>query len=202
MRVKQEMMLHVQEFNLCRRANAGWLVVLLFAALTLLPDVFAYGDATNDPGTPYIEPNEVAPPLLFIPIILALFVALVLGIFLVGLGAALAAALIALAGGLTIFGIVSTSVVIGALKKSVGTGFRALFLQVGVILGIPMGIGSTWLFTWVLHLEWSLTAHLVGGALGGAIGGLLVACLFNLSWSGVVAWLLRRHERKSGSSTM
>jgi len=170
-------------------------LVFLLTVVFVLTALSAWAN-TNALVSPAAEPDEIGSPMVAGFLMLVLFVAFVAGLFLLGFGAAVGIALIALAGGLTAFGIVSSSVVIGFLQRSVTAAFRALFLQLGAVAGIPCGIGATWLFTWLSHTDWSLGMHLWIGGLYGLLSGFLVALLFNFAWSSAVAWLIKRHEKR------
>jgi hypothetical protein len=103
-------------------------------------------------------------------------------------GLAIAAVLVAL-------GIFSTSVVVGVLRRSVGAGFRAAFLQVGAVLGLLGGslavLGLSWITASPLNspLRWSV------GCLGGLAAGVALAWLFNRAWGWLAQALARKLSR-------
>jgi hypothetical protein len=117
-------------------------------------------------------------------------------VLLLGIGLALGIVLCAVAGALAAFGILSSSVAIGFIRRSPASGVRALIIQVGALGGIPCGIGAACLVSWLAHSQWSMTARLLVGGFCGLIGGIVVAWLFNFVWSKIAAWILELYERK------
>jgi len=113
-----------------------------------------------------------------------------------GLGLAAGIIVFALAGALVTFGIMSSSVAVGFLRRRPTSGFRALFVQLGAVAGIPCGIGATWLVSWLAHSHWSTALRLLVGSVCGLACGVAVALLFNFAWGRIAGWLLRRYERR------
>ena len=132
------------------------------------------------PGAGGFEPLA----LIMIGILLvAMFVIVVVCCLVIGL--AILATILAGAG------IVSASIIVGFLCRSVSAGFRALFLLVGALLGI---IGGT-IGTLVTQPVWNSPLRWIVGIAVGLFAGLLVAWLFNRSWSYVVQKLTIRFKR-------
>ena len=125
--------------------------------------------------------------------ILFLVVALML---LLGVGLVVGIVLCLLAGGLAAFGILSSSVAVGFVRRSPASGFRALILQVGAAAGIPCGIAAAWLAALIAHSHWSATARLLAGATGGLLCGVAVAVLFNFAWGRIAALIIARQDRR------
>lgn len=113
--------------------------------------------------------------------ILALFFG-IFALFLIGVGIAAGIAVLALAGTLTFFGIISASTLFGILNRSPTAGFRVLFLQLGVASGIPLGIGAAFLWTYLFDENLRPMDEVMLGALVGIGGGLVAALAFNYGW--------------------
>ncbi len=166
---------------------------LLAIALGLLP---ALADGTNDPFLPPFDADDFSPLLGLLALFLAL-VMVVVFVFLLAVGLVACVVLCALAGALAALGILSTSVAVGFIRRSPASGFRALFLQLGAVIGVPCGIGAAWLVSWLVGGDWSITARLLVGGTGGLVCGILVAWLFNLVWSKLAEWILARHDQRN-----
>jgi hypothetical protein len=113
----------------------------------------------------------------------------------IGAGAVAALVLLVLIGllaGLITAGIVSASVVIGVLRRSVSTGFRVLFLQVGGVGGLIVGALGAWLFLLLGKLPMNSVTPWVIGPLVGVAFGLGAAWMFNFAWGRSVEWIARR----------
>jgi len=106
----------------------------------------------------------------------------IFALLLIGVGIAAGIALLALAGALTFFGIISTSTVFGILNRSPGAGFRFLFLQLGAAAGIPLGIGSAFLWTYLFDENLRPIDEVLLGGMVGLVGGLAAALAFNYGW--------------------
>jgi len=118
--------------------------------------------------------------------------AIVLILILVGIGIVVGTAVVMIAAGLVAAGILSSSTLMGVLTRRPSVAAQVLFLQLGALCGIAAGIGllalGNYLFAWGLEFGW---IALVGGGTGlGA--GLIVALLFNLAWTRLLAWGVER----------
>ena len=160
---------------------ARLLLLLCFAhgyALELQPSDF--------PGE---EPADIGPGIFVIFMLIAFlvlcFLALLLGIF---------AALI-LAGFITA-GIISASVMTAVLKRSVSSGFRALFLQIGGVLGLIAGAIGAMLFIWLAKIPSDSPQPWIIGLMAGLVWGVLSALLFNFAWHRIVDWIAARLPRR------
>jgi hypothetical protein len=167
-------------------------MLILFAMAALFLSVLPLlADGTNAPAPPPLEGDDFNPGLLiFVVVILAACA------FLVGAGLVGGIVAFALAGALTAFGIISSSVVIGFIQRSPASGFRALFIQLGAVAGIPCGIGAMWLVSWLAHSPSSTAFRLLVGSVCGLSCGVAVALLFNFAWGRTAGWLLRRFESR------
>ena len=125
---------------------------------------------------------------MLIAFLLACAVALVLGT----LAALVLLVMLGLLAGLIAAGMVSASVVIGVLKRSVTMGFRALFLQIGGVVGLIIGSLSAWLFVLLAKLPMHSVGPWVIGPLVGVVFGLLAAWMFNFAWGRSVEWIARK----------
>ena len=169
---------------------------LLFAmavlALGILP---LLADDTNTPAAPPVPVDDFS-PMQFGVTMLVLMVVVVVSVFLLGIGLAVGIALCALAGALTAFGILSSSVAIGFIRRSPVSGVRALILQLGALIGVPCGIAAAWLVSWLAHSQWSITARLLVGGISGLVCGIMVSLLVNFIWTRVAAWIIELYERR------
>jgi len=124
--------------------------------------------------------------LIMLAILLAAcFLALLLGIF----------AALVLAGFITA-GIISASVMTAVLKRSVSSGFRALFLQIGGVLGLITGAVGAMLFIWLAKIPSDSPQPWIIGLLAGLLWGVLSACLFNFAWHRIVEWIAAKLPRR------
>src|SRR5687768_2653756 len=111
-------------------------------------------------------------------LVVACFLALLLGIF---------AALIL--AGVIKGGIISASVAAAVFQRSVSSGFRALFLQVGAVVGLLTGAVGAMIFIWLAKVPSGSPQPWVIGVLAGLVWGVLSACLFNFAWGRIVEWI-------------
>lgn len=159
-----------------------------FNALTLISLCLRF---FGDPRSPEFPIQADFSPFLFPTLILVLivcFLSLLLGIF----------AALVLAGFITA-GIISASVMTAVLKRSVSSGFRALFLQIGGVLGLITGAVGAMIFIWLAKIPSDSPLPWIIGLIAGLLWGLLSACLFNFAWRRIVEWIaakLPRHKTK------
>lgn len=149
----------------------------------------ACGAADQPPAPDHYE--EDFNPFLFLMLIAFLFAC---GLA-VGAGTVAAFVLLVMVGilaGLIAAGMVSASVVVGVLRRSVSMGFRALFLQIGGVLGLIMGALGAWLFILLAKLPMDSVRPWVIGPLAGVAFGLLAAWMFNFAWGRSVEWIARK----------
>jgi hypothetical protein len=122
-----------------------------------------------------IDPGDDFSPMLAVFALIAILIAL----FLIGVGifvaAAVAASLAVLAG----LGIVSSAVLVGLVKRRFTSGLRALHYQVFALLAVPAGIGVLWLGSYLMQSQLSLTEILTIGSVAGIGGGLALAFLLD-----------------------
>lgn len=146
----------------------------------------AVDEAPGAEGPDYIE-DDFAPGLgLF-----ALFM-IVLLLMLVGAGAVLAGVAILITAGLAGLGILTTSTLAGLVSKRPRTAFKAFFLQLGCLLGMPAGAGLAFLAAWIGELPYATWSVVTAGAITGWAGGFLLALLFNLAWQKILSLLSKR----------
>lgn len=135
------------------------------------------------------EIEEIGPPMFVFFIIILFFVicflALLLGIF----------AALVLTGFITA-GIISASVMTAVLKRSVSSGFRALFLQIGGVLGLATGAVGAMIFIWLAKIPSDSPLPWIIGLIAGLVWGLLSACLFNFAWRRIVDWIAAKLPRR------
>jgi hypothetical protein len=125
--------------------------------------------------------------VLVLPFALGATAAIVL--ILIAVGATLAAILLTA-------GIVSTAFLAGVLRKSVSAGFRALFIQLGALIGVIGGVIATSSVTLITKAAWNSPLRWVTGIGIGLFVGILMAWIFNLVWSGIAQWLAEKLEKR------
>lgn len=139
----------------------------------------------SEPSPSEFEDVDFGLWIILITFLIACFLALLLGIF----------AVLVLAGFITA-GIVSASVMAAVLRKSVSSGFRALFLQIGGVLGLATGATGAMLFIWLAKIPSDSPKPWMIGLIAGLVWGLLSACLFNFAWRRIVEWIAAKLPRR------
>lgn len=109
----------------------------------------------------------------------------------------LAAVCVCIGIGLLAVGIISTAVLTGVLQRSVSSAFRTLFLLVGAVSGLVLGIVLSSMAGLFFHLSWQNPARTIVSALVGLVSGLLFAWVFNRAWTQVAQWLSKKLKSKS-----
>lgn len=109
---------------------------------------------------------------LFIPMVIIFIVfaaAMLLGVALIAM--------------LILLGIVSSSVIIGFLKKQPTAGVRAFVIQSCSVAGIVCGILGFWLASWIFELELAPWPWTMYAAICGLLFGVVIALAVNCAWS-------------------
>ena len=139
------------------------------------------GPARFEQETTYIEEpledDSMGPLLIPMMIILVIFAAMIL----FGLG---------LTALLVLLGIVSSSVIIGFLRKRPGAAVGALVIQFGAVVGIVCGVVAFWLAKYLFDLGlafWPLTLY---GAICGLVFGVVIGVLLNFAWNRAYRWII------------
>ena len=114
-----------------------------------------------------------------------------------GVGIALALLVCIILSILAFFGIVSSSVVFGFIKKNPASAFRMLFLQLGAVAGLFCGLAGTFVASWIVDFPWR--DYLLYGSVTGVLCGLFVAWLFNCAWGGMHGQMTIRYEARKGN---
>ncbi|MFC5456354.1 hypothetical protein [Prosthecobacter fluviatilis] len=112
----------------------------------------------------------------------------------VGIGAGLFAC--AIAAGMVMLGVVSSSVALGFFTKRPATAMRALLLQCGVLAGIPAGAVTAWVGRTVLEKvdeSWMIAVY---GGVGGAFAGALLALMLDFILRRTHAWVEERLKQR------
>jgi hypothetical protein len=158
----------------------------VLAPLALFLLSFAYGHAPEPqpPDLTGVEFNPFLSGMLFL-FLLICFLALLVGVF----------AALVLAGFITA-GIISASVMTAVLKRSVSSGFRVLFLQIGGVLGLLTGAAGAMIFIWLAKIPSDSPQPWIIGLIAGLLWGLLSACLFNFAWRRIVEWIAAKLPRR------
>ena len=117
-------------------------------------------------------------------------------LLLIGVGIALGVIAVIVLCLLTFFGMISSSVIFGFLKKNPASAFRMLFLQLGALIGLFCGIAGTLLASWIIDFDWK--EYALYGCFAGIIGGLFLAWLFNSLCSRMHGVMTIRYEGRRG----
>lgn len=117
-------------------------------------------------------------------------------VVLIGAGIGIGLFACAIAAGLAMLGVVSSSVALGFVTKRPATAVRALLLQCGILAGIPAGAVTAWVGRTVLeHVDESWMIAVYGG-IGGAFAGAMLALLLDFIFRRTHAWVEQRMKRK------
>lgn len=132
-------------------------------------------DAVEDDAVPFASALGLVGALGFVALIALAFLAALAGLAALGL--------------LVTLGVVSSSVLFAVWKRNATSGFRVLFIQIGIGLGALSGLAAGG-----LHRTFSAPPHLdilwlAIPTLAGAAFGVLVALLFNFAWTRLLNWL-------------
>lgn len=118
-------------------------------------------------------------------------------VVLIGAGIGIGLFACAIAAGLAMLGVVSSSVALGFVTKRPATAVRALLLQCGILAGIPAGAVTAWVGRSVLeHVDESWMIAVYGG-IGGAFAGALLALLLDFIFRRTHAWVEQRMKQKA-----
>lgn len=123
---------------------------------------------------PMQNPDADFAPGLFIGAVLMIAVLLVL----IGIGLVLGLAIVGLAAAGLAFGVLSASVLVGYLNKSVHTGLRTFVLIVSALLGALAGIVLIAVIESLQHIPFSVLQTIVSGGIAGSVGGYFMGLLF------------------------
>jgi hypothetical protein len=171
------------------QSELGWPRELTLAEVQPMLEKWRHAQVETEPpllaGAGFPEPFAIFALLMFLA---ACVVALVVG----AVGALVLLLTIGLLAGLIAAGMVSASVVIGVLRRSATTGFRALFFQFGGAIGLIMGSLGAWVFIVLAKFPTNSVKPWVIGPLLGVLFGLLAAWMFNFAWGRTVEWIARK----------
>ena len=113
-----------------------------------------------------IESDEPMQLFLLVILLVVLFVAL-------GIGITLTILTLSIIFGLAVFGILSTSIIVGIYKKSLEKGFKTLIILSSTIFGILLSLVLFWFQNKIQHW-WSMQTALISGFIFGALSGFIV----------------------------
>ncbi|MDB6017991.1 MAG: hypothetical protein JWR19_2480 [Pedosphaera sp.] len=133
---------------------------------------------------------DPAPAMFMLFMLLALLVGCCLALIIGAMCVAIVAVM--LAGG-----IVSASVLIGILRRSVSAGFRALIIQLGAVAGMAGGAIATCVVTLITKARWNSPSYWIIGIILGLFAGILFAWVINRIWGRVVQALTQRLENRN-----
>jgi hypothetical protein len=104
---------------------------------------------------------------------------LVIALALIGVGIVVGAMLCCVAAALCAVGVISSSVVIGAVSRRPSEATRAFVFQCALIAGIPSGILCAWIARAAFGVSGAVSLIPLYGALGGVAAGLVIALLLD-----------------------
>jgi len=110
------------------------------------------------------------------------FLAIVVVLVLLGMGAVLALVFVGIVACLLGFGILTMSTLIGVISRRPRTAVKAFFLQVCGVAGMICGAGTAILMKWLATLQISTSSAIVTGSIVGLLLGVALAVLFNYAW--------------------
>lgn len=148
-------------------------------------------ELSNHGEEPFAEDDDFNPGLGIFALIICLGICL-----LIGVGIALALLGCFILAMLAFFGIISSSVIFGFIKKNPSSAVRILFLQLGAVAGLFCGLAGTFLASLFAEFPWK--EYLLYGSLSGILGGLFVAWLFNCAWGNMGGHMTVRYEARRG----
>lgn len=122
-----------------------------------------------------VGPDDDFSPMLFMMAIFAILIMLVLLGICLAIAAITAACLLVLVA----LGILSTSVLIGILRRKFSSGLRALHYQVCSAIALPVGAALAWLGVWLFDASGHLPVAIAIGALSGVCAGLTIAYILD-----------------------
>jgi len=156
------------------------------SAAATAPAATQYLDPDDDPNSDSIG----TPALGLFALVMFLIMGAIAIVFLVF--AAIAIVLGIVAALIILFllavGILSTSVLFAFLRRSVGSGFRALFIQIGMVVGLPLGLAATWIASRLFAVPGGRLLRYGAGGICGVLAGFAVAILFNYLWGRLIRW--------------
>jgi hypothetical protein len=173
--------------------------LLVLATMLLCGQVSAIAATNNVTEAESIQVSEDADYIEddFAPILgIVTVFAIVIMLMLLGAGAAIALLVLLVAGGMVLLGILTTSTVTGFLTKRPKAAFKALFLQLGGVLGAIAGVGLAFVAAWLLESELSRAVTCSTGAVIGLVAGILLAFIFNVLWAKALSFLTARLSSK------
>ncbi|HVX50168.1 MAG TPA: hypothetical protein VHB48_08415 [Chitinophagaceae bacterium] len=129
---------------------------------------------------------------LFLFVFAAAFFGAILGAAIAGAGLAFIAILFAVM--FVSVGIVSASVFVGLLSKSVKAGFRTLVVLICALCCSAIGSGGVYIVKKIFHMSITEAKSLIVGGTGGLIGGVLLGLII----SKVMLYLLQYFKQKAG----
>ena len=123
-------------------------------------------------------------------------IAMIVMIVLIGVGIGIGLFACIIAAGLTMVGVVSSSVALGFFTNRPATAVRVLLLQCGILAGIPAGAITAWLGRALLEKvdeSWIIAVY---GGIGGAFAGAVLALLLDFIFRRTHGWLEQRMKQK------
>jgi len=127
-----------------------------------------------------------------------LFIFLIV-LMVIGAGIGLALVSAAAAWVLVLMGIVSTSLVMGILRRSLGAGVRSFVYQGAAVAGAVAGLGIGFFVRWLLANSWTNGMTALIGAGAGLAGGLVLAAILVFAVSATIRFIQTRSHALSGS---
>jgi hypothetical protein len=121
--------------------------------------------------------------------IFTLFLLLIVGLFLWGAAIAITVFAVVCIAVLAALGIVSSSVIIGVLRRRFSSGLRAFHFQVLGAIGWIAGIGVLWFGASLFNMHLREREIFVIGSFAGICAGLLLALVLDRLAGSVFRWI-------------
>jgi len=177
-----------------------FLTIAVVLALALIPTTARAESPSTAPaatqpaavtGGPAAGPASTPAADGFSPMILLAVVA-ILFLFCVAvvLAAILSAAALFLGAALLLFGIISSSVLVGLIRRTGGSAARAFIVQASAVIGAPVGVVALWLQNRLFHIGLSHGVIVFVGIVGGLATGAAAGALFSLAAARLARLLL------------
>lgn len=164
-----------------------------FSLAEVRPILEKWKTSPVEPKPPDIPGSDIPDPLpalLVLLVLITLLAVCFLAVF-ITVGCLVVFSVMLLAG------IISTSVVIGIIRRSTSAGFRSLFIQIGALAGMAGGATATCIVTWIARSHWNSPMCWVIGIAFGALIGMWLAWLFNKLWSHLARALAQKLEHRN-----
>jgi hypothetical protein len=149
-----------------------------FTLAEVRPILKKWEQSPLEPRPPDLPGSDFGTPVGMLLVLLA-FLALLVGCSITLAAAVVISIVTAIA---LAVGIISTSFLVGILRRSVASGFRTLFIQLGAVAGMVDGTIVMYITTHFFRTSWNLPKYWIMGIVLGLLLGVSLALIFNMIW--------------------